>query len=441
MSYAQARPQHTPTSPLERTLAASGIALLVAMNVALISWKIGPIPLRGMVAGAILGMVFLLYPARVIEAVGRFAPVLWLAAGLALLGTVVSLANGTAIGVIMMAVTEVHVQIAITVLVAAVLADIAGMRASATVIAAVIGGSVLIGMMQFVGIDPAWTLRETLGRFQGENVALNTSILNGRPLGLAFSPIQFSTHACLAFAVYAAAREQGRSIAGQRPDADPAILIALGALCAAAFISGTRSPILGAAAFFLIYALRRRGSWLGIGIVLGGLVLLLIGPLLLEVFQSAQPRILRTDDNSATGRGSLFTMGMLLFTDNPLGYGLAFSPKDHWSKYWQELYTLANPSVLKDTELHNYVLNMINTYGIGLLLAAPIVYYLLQRGRHMIIFFVPYIMHIMFHNSGPFWNDTLFWFAVAALSAPILRDWAAERGSNAGAEDFRFAAR
>ena len=420
MTSADLTTSDRPASPLERVLAAACIAVLVAMNVALISWKIGGVPVRGMVASGLLGAVLLLYPERLVQAITRFAPVLWLAAGLALLGLVVSTANGHSLGRVAGMIGEIHIQIAITLLIAAVLADIAGMKVSALTFAGVVGGSVLIGLFQFIDIGASWSLRETLGRFQGEATHLNTSILNGRPLGLAFSPIQFSTHACLAFAVFAAAREQESTGAGGKPNADLIILFALGALCVAGFVSGTRSVILGAGIFFLIYALRRGGAWLAAMIGLGSLALYLIGPMLLDAFQTAQPRILRTDDNSATGRSSLFAMGLLLFADNPLGYGLPFNAQLHWSKFWQELYTMGNPSVIKDSELHNYLLNMLNTYGIGLLLTAPLAYHLLRRGQHVILFFVPYIVHILFHNSGPFWNDTLFWFTVAALAAPIL---------------------
>lgn len=423
-------------SSMERALAAICIAVLVAMNIALISWKIGGVPLRGVVAGGILGALVVLYPERVMRAVNRFAPVMWLAAGLAVLGTFVSLINGTAPGVIFQAVMEVHVQIVLTLMVAAVLADIAGMKTTAMVFAMVVGGSVLIGLLQLLDIQAGWSARVILGRFQGEDMSTNTSFLHGRPLGLAFSPIQFATHAALAFAVYAAAREQGRGLIDRKPDADLLILMALGALCVASIICGTRSPILGAVMFFMIYALRRPGSWLVLLIMLAGAALYLVGPLLLEAFQSAQPRVLRTDDNSATGRGSLFSLGVVLFTENPLGYGLAFSPKDHWAIYWHELYTLANPSVIKEAELHNYVLNMINTYGIGLILTAPIVYQLLWRGRNMIMFYIPYIVHIMFHNSGPFWNDTLFWFTIAALSAPVLQRGRAD--DDIGSADYNI---
>lgn len=410
----------TLASPLERNLAAACLALLLALNIGLISWKIFGVPVRGLLAVGMLGAVLFVYPDRFTRALSRFAPVLWLAGGLALLGTIVSLVNGTGMDVIVKAVSEVHLQIAITVLVVVVLAEIAGMKAAVLVFAGVVGASVLIALLQMLDVDSAWSLREALGRFQREDALELATLQKGRPLGIAYSPIQFSTHACLAFAVYAAARERGQRFWHDRVNADLMILFALGALCVAAFISGTRSPLLGAALFFLVYAARRPGSWLLLLIALGGAALVLVGPILLDAFQSAQPRIVRTDDNSATGRGSLIAMGILLFTDNPLGYGFGFSPTDHWPKFWQELYTLQNPSVLKDTQLHNYILNMINTYGIGLLLAAPVAYSLLMRARTVIIFYIPYIIHIMFHNFGPYWNDTPFWFTVAALAAPLL---------------------
>jgi hypothetical protein len=113
---------------------------------------------------------------------------------------------------------------------------------------------------------------------------------------------------------------------------------------------------------------------------------------------------------------SLFTFGLILFRDNPLGYGLEFSPVDHWTDYWHYLYTLPSAVVVQTRELHNYALNMLNTYGIGLLLLLPTAFGLLRRGKASLIFFVPYIVHIAFHNSGPLWNDMIIWFVIAAIS-------------------------
>lgn len=413
--------EYQPASLLERRLAVACLLVLVALNIGLVAWKIAGVPVRGLLVIGLLGAVLLLYPERLEQAARRFAAVLWLAFGLAVLGTAVSIVNGVELNAILASLSEVHVQIPITLLVAAVLADIAGMKSSATAIAAVVGISVLVALLQFLGIEAAWDLREALDGLQDYLTPLDKGFEDGRPMGMALTKIQFATHACLAFAVYAAMREQTRSIDSERPTADILVLVALGALVAASIISATRSPLLGAAAFVLIYALRRPGSWLILVIVLGGVFVALSGSLLIEALEATQPRILRTDDNSATGRGSLLSMGVLLLFDNPLGYGFGFNPSDHWQKVWQQLYTLENPSVLKDTKLHNYVLNMLNTYGIGLLILAPLVYHLLMRARHVMIFFVPYLVHIMFHNSGPFWNDVLFWFVVAALSAPVIQ--------------------
>lgn len=428
-------------SLLEQRLAVSCLVALLSLNVGLLAWKIGGVPVRGLLAASLLGAVLLLYPARVLDAIYRFAAVLWLAVGLAVLGILVSVVNGVEFSVIFAALSEVHVQIAVTLLVAFVLSDIAGMRNSALAIVAVVGFSVFVAFLQYVGFEPAWDLRETLDGMQDYDTRLEEGFKAGRPMGIALTKIQFSTHACLAFAVYAAMREQTRSFADQRPTADFLILVALGALAAASIISATRSPLLGAAVFMAIYALRRRGAWLFVLIGLSGIVVALAGSMLMEALEAAQPRILRTDDNSATGRSSLFSMGMLLFFENPLGYGFGFNPSEHWPKFWQQLYTLDNPSVLKDTKLHNYVLNMLNTYGIGLLIIAPLVYQLLRRGRFVMIFFVPYMVHIMFHNSGPFWNDVLFWFVVAALSATVIRPGNTKEAADPSVRNFRDEAR
>jgi len=41
----------------------------------------------------------------------------------------------------------------------------------------------------------------------------------------------------------------------------------------------------------------------------------------------------------------------------------------------------------------------------------------LTRSKASLIFFIPYIIHILFHNYGPFFNDNVIWFVVAAIAA------------------------
>lgn len=71
----------------------------------------------------------------------------------------------------------------------------------------------------------------------------------------------------------------------------------------------------------------------------------------------------------------------------------------------------------QENMLHNYVLSMINIYGIGILLFAPLAIKSLIRAGPYAIFFIPYAVHILFHNSGPFYSDTIIWFVVAAIGA------------------------
>jgi hypothetical protein len=187
-------------------------------------------------------------------------------------------------------------------------------------------------------------------------------------------------------------------------------------------LSGTRSPLLGGGLFMALYFIRRQGSWLPIMLLIVAGAIYLAWPMISAALEGSQPRVLRTEDQSALGRVSLLNFGVLLFVNNPLGYGLGFEPSSLWTEYWHEIYNLPGAANVRAFDLHNYVLSMLNTYGIGLLLIVPLAARLLYRSRSVLMFFIPYIVHIMFHNSGPFWNDTVIWFVVAALStAPALR--------------------
>jgi hypothetical protein len=199
--------------------------------------------------------------------------------------------------------------------------------------------------------------------------------------------------------------------------ADPVVLLALLALFVACIASATRSPILGGLIFLVAYAVQRRTSWLPLFVLLAGIVAYMAWPMLVGVIESEAPRVVRTDDDSAAARMTMIVYGLRLFADNPLGYGLAFAPMSLWSSYWSDLYLLPAPEGIRIHDLHNYVLNMLNMYGIGLLLLAPLIARLLRRATSSLIFFVPYLVHILFHNSGPFYNDNVIWFVIAAVAA------------------------
>lgn len=403
----------------DRWLALGSLALLMAFNIALISLKVAAVPVRGVLTVGLLGLLSLLHPQAARQAFARHKLVLLLAAALAVLGIFVSLVNGTGLKEIFQAVVEVHLQIAITVLLATIVAQVAGVRPSVLVVVGMIALNALLASLQFAGVDAVWQWRENLGTLQGQAMHEFSPFLNGRPMGLAYSPIQLATHLCLAFGAYAVLRDREGKLTSGAATADSRIIAALIILVIISFMCATRSPILGAAMFLGIYAAWRRASWLLILLLGGGAIVLLAGPQIFAAFQEAQPRVMRVDDDSAVGRLSLIKYGLLLIRDNPLGYGFAFNPSDHWMKYWRELYGLQSSDDVQSKELHNYVLNMVNTYGVGLLLVMPMAVALIRRSSRYLIYFLPYIMHILLHNSGPYWNDNILWFVVGALSASL----------------------
>lgn len=402
-----------PADAVERGVAAITFAALLAATVALNAFKIGGFPIRGLATAGVLVLAVLFYfdvAKRVLE---KNLLLLGLAAGLAALGVFVSVVNGAPASAILRSVAEVHLQAAATIMVAAILAQVAGARASAIVIVAVIGASACVAVAQMMDIQSAWAWRRALGPLPTEAIE-GLNLQERRPTGLSYSPIQLSTHLCLAFATFVAVRNRLR---GTSNGADPLVVPALLALFAASIATATRSPILGGFVFIAAYAMQRRTSWLPLFLILAAVAAYFVWPLLMGVIETTAPRVLRTDDNSAAARSTLTYYGLRLFVDNPLGYGLTFAPWTLWQSYWPDLYMMQAPQGTRENELHNYLVNMLNIYGIGLLLLAPVVARLLWRSKRSLIFFIPYLVHILFHNSGPFYNDNVIWFVFAAIAA------------------------
>lgn len=401
---------------LDRLFAIGAFTVLLFSTIALNAFKIGGIPVRSVAAIGVLGLAFLFYFDLALAVLRRHALLLTLMAALAMLGVFVSFVNGTPIGLIIFTVAEVHVQAAVLFLLATICAHVAGARACALAFVGVVGVSTLFAFAQMLDIHAAWAARRAFGPFPNEAIE-GVSFVGRRPSGLSYSPIQLSTHLCLAFAVFLAVREKFRRGTEAARTADPLVMPALAVLFGACIATATRSPILGGCVFVVIYAMQRRTSWLPLFLILLGVLVYMAWPMLMGVVETYAPRVARTDDDSASARYTLIYYGTQLFLDNPLGYGLKFEPMNYWSSYWPAVYLMPAPEGVQIRDLHNYVLTMLNTYGVGLLLVLPIALKLLFRAGVSLIFFVPYAVHVFFHNSGPFANDTVIWFVIAAIVA------------------------
>jgi hypothetical protein len=400
---------------VERTLALSAFAVFVALYVALPTVKFSGVPLRGLASLGLAIILPLACPAIAEAVLRKYFPVIAIAIGLALVGTFTSLVNGNPLDIILQTLLEVHLQSIILIFVAGILAEICDGRLCMLAIVAVVCTSALVALLQMFEIDIAWEARRALGPLAKEELRL--TVEDRRPTGLSFSPIQLSTQLCLAFAVFAGVRHSIRRRAGNAASPDPAVIVGLLILLIGSFATATRSPILGAIIFIALYALLWRRSWLPVGALLAVGLTYLAWPLVMGIVESEAPRILWTNDNSAATRSVFTYYGMRLIIDNPVGYGFGFQPRDMWAAYWPDLYFMQGARGAQEHALHNYLLSMMNIYGVALLLFVPWAVRLLVRAGPYLIFFVPYAVHIMFHNSGPFFSDMIIWFVIAAIAA------------------------
>lgn len=432
--------RHVRISPrygfIDRALASASFALLLALNIALPGLRLAGAPVRGLLSVAVLAVVALFYSEEAQLALKRHALLLTLAGLLALEGIVVSLANGAQLLGVLEAVTEVHLQAAVTLMVAAILAQICGTRACVTIIVAVVAITAFVAMLQMFGFNAAWSLRSMLGRLQQEPAEALGFFDRQRPMGISYSPIQLATQLCLALGAYTALRDLERRRTHGSSGADPAVIAAVIIFVIGCFASATRAPILGGALFLAVYLTLRRGSWVPLLLFIGGGLLYLSWPLLMGVVQSDAPRVARFDDNSTAARLVFTYYGSRLFLDNPLGYGLLFDPAQMWMPYWADLYMMPAAQGAQEHDLHDYVLSMLNIYGIGIILFVPLVVKLLRAAGTSLLFFIPYAVQIMFHNAGPFYNDTIVWFVIGALSVAAAQGAGMRRGVPCGQVPF-----
>jgi hypothetical protein len=379
------------------------------LSICAVRLQVGPLPIRSILMLASLGMLVLSNPQLVAAAIGRSARLLWLIGLVAVLAVAVSLLNRLEPGSLVQQLVEIHFQALTGVILAYALAMGLGIRkvGLAFILAFLISAVFALG--QAAGIDFAWQARAMIGSWMNDPPVNQAYYLRReRGLGLSFSSIHFATQACLAFSAYFAIRlsaNRGRLVA--HPKIIAALVLAI-FLCMA---TGNRSPILG----FLVFA----GVWSAVAmpratlLILPILVLLAAAAIpLMDILADHGLRIASRDDGSAEGRETLRAFGMFLFERRPWGYGLGFDSTRYWPLFAHESIYMPNVLAMREFTLHNYYLMVLNKYGFGLLVLLPLVIPKTRVALAAWLAFLPYAVHIYYHNDGPFQGDFLIWFVI-----------------------------
>jgi hypothetical protein len=381
------------------------------LSIALVRFMVAALPVRSIFGLLIFCCVYALRPALFLHALKDNWKLLVLIAYAAFIGAMVSLFNDSGLDMTLRQVLEIHFQAALCLLTGYGLMHVMGAARLVYSFLTIVFFSGLIAIMQSVHIDIGWTIRESLQKFQvydAETVFLSQRM---RAMGLSFSPVHLGTQICLAFAA--------AYLLYRTKDSDKNISFAMKTglwlfiMLFIAVVSGNRSPILGFVVFAYVYALYFRPFYT----FLASLFLLPVLGLAyvtfienMDMFTGSEIRALRVGDKSSEGREALRAFGTLLFLDRPFGYGLLFNSLDHVSKFWPDLQNYENAETVWGNAVHNYYLSIMLKYG---LLALPIAVYSFYRSLrmfHVFLAFLPYAIHIFYHNDGPLQGDFMMWY-------------------------------
>lgn len=392
-------------------------AVTILLSIALVKFGIPGLPLRAFTAILIIGITLAASPWIVGQALRSVGPILGIVAVCALFAILASVLNGAPLEQVTRQLLEIHFQACISVVVGACLVRTCGPASVVFVMVFCVGLSAFIATFQFLGLGIAWDLRAFLQRIQPIEIDQDTIFLTLRlrAMGLSFSPVHLGTQLCLVFAGwFSFVLAQSRGAAFRQFN----LLLTLGILAVlfSALVSGNRSPLLGIVAFLIGYLFLIRPNLAILLIIVCLPIVFFLDDIMQEVSDIGL-RAARTDDGSSSNRKVLRAFGFLLFMDRPYGYGLSFNSTEHWPNFWEKLKNYPNPVAVQIHALHNYYLMILNKYGVTIIAVGVYVAVKLLRSPYIFIAFVPYIIHIFYHNDGPLQADFLFWFLLPSVLA------------------------
>jgi hypothetical protein len=338
-----------------------------------------------------------------------------------------------------------HVQAVVLLLVSMIGTMLLGQRAMTIALALAVALSLFVSLLQSAGFQPASDIRNYLGTFYFQKES-DANLMDGRFPGLSYSSIVIANQACLTFALltYGAFNNFGRP---ERPYGRAAaatrrwLMIGLWSaiLFAVSLVQGNRSPILGLAAFACLVVSARRPALLMLAVpILAGLYYS-IDPIR-EMMSGAGYRVAETGDKSEMARSPLLIYGWRLFLNNPWGYGLTFDSKIlsqtvQTGDLAAQLSAARLSGIFEDRDLHNYWVTILNIYGIFI---APVLLFVIAviiRFWLITLMFLPYFVHITFHNAAPLNGDYMFWVAIGIVMAGEARTLSRGAANAVGEED------
>lgn len=406
-----------------------------AANVYFVSPNLAGIPIRFFYSIFLIYVFLVISPEKFRKSLLISRSILITIAYLGALGVLLSVHNGKTDSLFSIFVAD-YVQPMVMMFIAVNATLLIGARATASAFILVIIISCFFSVLQVAGFGPANEIRSYLGEFFIEDI-IDEQLLGSRGPGLSYNVIVLGNQICLAFAVFVFVTiSDNKDLINKRAKLQnivkdysriiyASLLFAL--VCAA---EGNRSPLLGLAIFFCFLFSAGNRRWLIVGIALVVAGYFFIGPVRDALTESGL-RVASSGDKSELARYPLAMYGFRLFEANPLGYGATFESKELVSMVRTgdlvvNSWGLGN--IFANRELHNAWITALDKYGIFFF---PVVIFALKnmaRYWTCVIGFIPYLVHISFHNAAPLENDYMFWVPLGVVVAvTVTKEKAKER--------------
>lgn len=396
-----------------------GLFLLATiLSICAVKLGIGQLPFRMWALLAAAGLLVVAYPQTVVRAIRETRLLLVLVAALAALALVVSLLARANPVFILRQLVEAHVQSMVAVVIGYALMLRFGLPRVLVAILIAFGITAAFAAGQALGLPGAWYLRDRLGAMGSDSIYGFVGYdPHERPMGMSYTPVLFATQTCLALGAWFYLRLWQGAWTSRRFDWSViAVCLVLLVLSAT---TGNRSPTLGIGVFLIVFTLVRRPRLTGL-MLPAALLLAATTTFNADVLETTGLRVARSN-SSSENRGTLRAYGYYLIAQRPIGYGLTFDSTREWTGFYRESIYLPNPNSIRQWALHNYYVNVVAKYGLLILFFIP---WLLPRRREQLVLwlpFVPYLIHIFFHNDGPLQGDTLSFYLFAAATYLLKR--------------------
>jgi len=328
--------------------------------------------------------------------------------------------------------------VAIGILTVCLLEDGRDVRAFVHCVAVFLTLSSAVALLQFVGVEAAWRVREMLGVDADSAIAWQI-LQRERPPGLTYFSIQLSYQLITLFPILGSVwLARATTSATRRLYGLACVMMAL-ALVATLTRSAIAGAVVGLGAVIMLSAPRRRLWWL---------VVTTVACVALVSAVDLGSRRGLSWEALAYGRLALYVTALRVAVDNPLGVGAHSRFSEYAANYYSEVVDLPGAHVVLGRAAHSQFLNVLLALGVPGLLGFLWFYrelfrlamrlrrsmaldtYLQAVSSGLVGAFVGYVVNSFFHNAGPFSGDPFHWYWVGLVL--VIARAAERRGDPAG---------